>query len=240
MVSRETLIRSGLAEFGLTPDGDAVRRLARYAELLEEVAIPRGFIGPAESLRTIPRHILECAALAPFVVRPGPLMDVGSGAGLPGIVLACLGLEPIMLIEAQARRGAFLREVAQHLDLDVEVVHGRAEVLARGDLRENAASVTARAIAEPVIGLELTLPLTRVGGRVLMLLGPISSTRREALDAASEVLGAEAPEVRGFDVAGLDEGRWVAIVRKVRETPDRYPRAPRAMRRRPLGIVLRE
>jgi 16S rRNA (guanine527-N7)-methyltransferase len=232
MVSRETLISAGLTQLGVSHDDVVARKLARFAELLERVAVPRGYLGPTESKRIISRHVLEAAALVEFV--SGPLIDVGSGAGLPGLVLACLGANPATMIEARARRVAFIREAAHEMQLSVDVVHGRAEREAHGGLRESAQSVTVRGVGEAATVLELALPLARIGGKVVLLVGePDDSTGLE-LGAATDLLGGGPPEARGFEVPGLDGRRWVMIVPKLERTPEKYPRSATAMRRRPL------
>src|SRR5688572_23672876 len=161
MVARETSISSALAGSRLLPDDpgeseEAIRRLETFAELLRDVAIPRGFLGPAEGGRVVGRHVLESVGLSAVVPPDGLLIDVGSGAGLPGVVLAVLRSSPVVLIEAQARRAAFLREVSAAIGTTYDVVHARAEDAARSDLRETAATVVARALAEPAVALELT------------------------------------------------------------------------------------
>jgi 16S rRNA G527 N7-methylase RsmG len=170
MVTRETSIAEGLAYMGLAADGQTIARLVVLADLLENDAVDQGFLGPNEGPRVVPRHLLESAALVPFLpdrAGPGCIVDVGSGAGLPGLVLAVLGYS-VTLIEAQARRAGFLREAATRLGADVTIVQDRAEVVGRGALRESFVSAAARALAEPPVALELCLPLVREGGTVLI------------------------------------------------------------------------
>ncbi|MHB1877399.1 MAG: 16S rRNA (guanine(527)-N(7))-methyltransferase RsmG, partial [Streptosporangiaceae bacterium] len=126
--------------------GPALGVAEHYAQLLAGAGVERGLIGPAEAGRIWERHLLNCGVVAELVPHGGVLADLGSGAGLPGIVLAMLrpGTE-VVLIEPMARRTAFLSECAAELGLaNVRVERSRAEDLAG---RLEADVVTARAVA---------------------------------------------------------------------------------------------
>jgi 16S rRNA (guanine527-N7)-methyltransferase len=177
MVTRETSIPDGLSQLGIAPSSEAVARLADLAEILRTEAVDLGFLGPAEGAKLISRHILESAAIYPFLADSGsPLVDVGSGAGLPGLVLAALGMT-VQLIEVQQRRAQFLTSVIARLELDGTVLAERAEDVGRGSLRERAGTVTARALASLPVALELCLPLLSVGGVCAILASPWFSER---------------------------------------------------------------
>jgi 16S rRNA (guanine527-N7)-methyltransferase len=142
----------------------------RYADLLTGPGIERGLIGPRETERLWDRHILNCAVLSELVPRSGTLVDIGSGAGLPGVVLAIMlpGLR-VTLVEPLLRRSVFLAECAAELGLsNAEVRRARAEDLA-GELAADV--VTARAVA-PLGKLALwACGLARPGGTVLAIKG---------------------------------------------------------------------
>ena len=170
MVTRETSLFQGLAEMGLAPSDEEIRRLAKLADLLENDAVDLGFLGPNEGQRVVSRHLLEAAALIPLI-DDGPVVDVGSGAGLPGLVLAAFGAD-VVLIDAQAKRADFLRRASSEIGVAAEVRHARAEDEGHADLREAAGAVVARALAAPATALELCLPFARPGGRFLLLASP--------------------------------------------------------------------
>jgi 16S rRNA (guanine527-N7)-methyltransferase len=147
----------------------------KYAQLLAGPAVELGVIGPAEADRLWDRHLLNCAAIARLVPARCSLADIGSGAGLPGIVLALLrpGVR-VTLVEAMARRVSFLERCVAELGLDnVDVLRGRAEDLA-GRLTVDV--VTARAVAplEKLAGL--CVGLLRPGGRALAIKGASAET----------------------------------------------------------------
>jgi 16S rRNA (guanine527-N7)-methyltransferase len=234
MVTRETSLRAGLEALGIQAPAEAATRLAEFAALLEKLALPVGLLGPEEIPRLIPRHLLEGAALTRWLPDTGTIIDVGSGAGLPGLTLACLGRR-VVLIEPKARGASFLREAVHRLGVDAEVVRVRAEVAARGDLRESADGVTSRALAPPAVALELMLPLVRLGGTATLLVGSEDAGRAGALGAIAATLGGATVRAVRFEVPGAPEARWAMIVPKDRATPRRFPRSTPAMRRAGAG-----
>ncbi len=150
--------------------GAALPQAEQYAALLTGPGVERGIVGPSEAARIWDRHILNCGVIARLVPTACSLVDLGSGAGLPGIVLAMLRPESrVTLLEPMARRSAFLQECVTALDLgNVDVVRGRAEEFAG---RLAADVVTSRAVAplEKLAGL--SVGLARPGGRVLAMKG---------------------------------------------------------------------
>jgi 16S rRNA (guanine527-N7)-methyltransferase len=143
----------------------------RYASWLAGAGVERGLIGPREAERLWPRHLLNCAAVAALIPRGSHVVDLGSGAGLPGIVLAIARPDlQITLAEPMQRRVAFLDEVLEDLSLPgVETRRTSADELASAKL--NADVVTARAVA-PVSRLALlAAPLLRSGGQLLAIKG---------------------------------------------------------------------
>ncbi len=240
MVARETTVLQGLQSLGLALGDaaeDAADRLARLAAFLEGPGVERGILGPAEGPRILTRHILESAALFPLVGREGELVDVGSGAGLPGLVLAALGCRTT-LVDSEQKKVRFLEEAATSAGLAVEVVWGRAEDLGRDpERREHFGTAVARALAPPPVALELLLPLVRPGGAAILAVGPAAVTP-EALAAAAAAaaqLGGGEILRESLAVPGLDAARWAVIVPKTDTCPVRFPRRAGVPARRPLS-----
>jgi 16S rRNA (guanine527-N7)-methyltransferase len=153
--------------------GDRLPLAVAYAELLITDGVVRGLIGPREAPRIWERHLINCAVMSEMIPIGASVTDVGSGAGLPGIVLAVARPDlMITLVEPLARRTAFLSEAVTTLGLDstVTVVRGRAEDLAGGPLAA-ADVVTARAVAPLDRLAGWCLPLAAIGGRLLALKG---------------------------------------------------------------------
>jgi 16S rRNA (guanine527-N7)-methyltransferase len=169
--------------------GPAVDAAAEYARLLASEGTVRGLIGPREVPRLWDRHLLNSAAIAALVPAGARVVDVGSGAGLPGIPLALARPDlTVTLLEPLARRVAFLTECVERLGLErVTVVRGRAE---EGPVRRElggADAVTARAVAPLDKLAGWCLPLLRPGGVLLAMKG---STAAEELAAAGPLPGA--------------------------------------------------
>src|SRR4051812_4419679 len=156
--------------------GDRLPLAIRYAGLLITDGVVRGLIGPHEAPRIWDRHLLNCAAMGELIPQDARVVDVGSGAGLPGMVLAVARPDiSVVLVEPLARRTAFLSEAVAQLGLDrITVVRGRAEELvpSRGHPGlESADVVTARAVAPLDRLTAWCLPLAAEGGRMLALKG---------------------------------------------------------------------
>jgi 16S rRNA (guanine527-N7)-methyltransferase len=169
--------------------GPAVDAAAEYARLLATEGTVRGLIGPREVPRLWDRHLLNSAAIAPLVPSGARVVDVGSGAGLPGIPLALARPDlTVTLLEPLARRVAFLTECVDRLGLErVTVVRGRAE---EGPVRRElggADVATARAVAPLDKLAGWCLPLLRPGGLLLAMKG---STAAEELAATGPLPGA--------------------------------------------------
>jgi 16S rRNA (guanine527-N7)-methyltransferase len=164
--------------------GDAIGLARRYADLLATEAAVRGLIGPREVERLWERHLVNCALVTDLVPRGASVCDLGSGAGLPGLVIAIRRPDVLMtLVEPLLRRTTFLEEAVHELGLpNVEVVRARADAL-HGTRRFDA--VTARAVAPLDRLSSWALPLVRTGGEFLAMKG---STVRAEVEAAAPVI----------------------------------------------------
>jgi 16S rRNA (guanine527-N7)-methyltransferase len=159
--------------------GDRLPMAEAYAALLADDGVVRGLIGPRESPRLWERHLLNCAVLGELVPGGADVCDIGSGAGLPGLVLAIARPDlRVTLVEPLLRRTTFLDEVVERLGLDnVEVVRARAEQL-HGS--RDFAVVTSRAVAPLGRLLDWSMPLVRQGGVLLAMKGSSAVAEIEA------------------------------------------------------------
>lgn len=176
--------------------GDRLELAERYAEILVTDGVERGLLGPREAPRIWERHLLNCAAIAPLIPSGAYVVDVGSGAGLPGIVLAVARPDlSIALVEPLARRMTFLDEVVQELGLThTRTVRARAEDCVQ--LLDPADVVTARAVAPLDRLAAWCIPLVAVGGRLLALKGSSALDEVAAHQAGLRRLGGGTPVVR--------------------------------------------
>ncbi len=185
-------------------------------------------------------HVRDSLGLVPLLGDTH--VDIGSGGGFPGLVLAIATREPTTLVESLAKKAAFLREVVRDLDLPVEIVCGRAEDVGRDPaFRERFATATARAVGGITTVLELTIPLLRVGGRALLQRGRYSALERASAHDAALVLGAEVVGEYPVDEDGVvaahtagEDGRRLVVVIKRLPTGPRFPRRAGIPAKRPL------
>ena len=187
------------------------------------------------------KHFLDSlttALVIPEAVKEhGRLMDVGSGGGFPGIPMkvAFPGMHLTML-ESVGKKTAFLEHLVVALGLtDSEVCTGRAEDLAmNGQLRETYDLVVSRGVASMRVLMELTLPYCRIGGTVVTLKNGEIAPEVAASLHAIEVLGGRMREIKCVDVEGLQDGRALVVVEKVKPTPSKFPRRPGLPVKHPL------
>jgi 16S rRNA (guanine527-N7)-methyltransferase len=189
--------------------GSALPAAAAYAGILATRGVAHGLLGPREVPRLWDRHLLNCAVVAELVAeRRGTLLDLGSGAGLPGLVLAMvLPDTAVTLLEPMERRCRFLTECVTELGLaNVTVLRGRAE-----DVTLRAGVVTARAVAPLPRLAELAVGVVRPGGMVLAIKG---RTAADELKAAGPVL--RRMGIRGAQVVRAGHGKVVPATTVVR------------------------
>jgi len=191
--------------------------LQRYAALLASEGVLRGLIGPREVPRLWDRHLVNCGLLAPLVPAGARVADLGSGAGLPGLVLALARPDlAVTLVEPMARRVEFLTEACESLGAEnATVVRGRAEELGGG---HDFDVVTSRALAPLTRLLAWSLPLVAPGGAVLAMKGSSASVEIEAAApelrrwrAAADVVVCEVPGASATTVVRVVAGPGATI-----------------------------
>ena len=171
---------------------------------------------------------VEDALFAARLIERGPVVDVGSGGGSPGIPLAAARPDlRVELLEASEKKCAFLRTAAREFP-NVSVVCARAEEHGRGAGRDAYATAVARALAPPPVAVEWCLPLVAAGGLLVLFAGEPD----ERAEKAARLLGGGVPEA--VPVPGF-ERKHLLLVRKLEPTPSRFPRRPGVAKKRPLG-----
>lgn len=214
----------------------------RYVALLADAGVERGLIGPREATRLWSRHLLNSAVPAPLLPADAAVVDVGSGAGLPGIPLALARPDcTFYLVEPLLRRTVFLAEVVAELGLDnVRVLRGRAEDAVEGvmDATDGGADVaTSRAVAPLGKLARWSVPLLRVGGTFLPMKGSSAGdeVRRDAAELVAAGLGPA--EVIPVGAGIVDPVTFLVRAEVLRRVDPSRPqqRQPRAGRRRRGG-----
>ena len=193
-----------------------------------------------EAVRT--RHFLDSLSVAAVLpadtLRSGAIIDIGSGAGFPGIPLKlAYPSMRVTMVEATAKKTEFLARICAELDLqDTATLNGRAETLAHEpDLRERFDAVLARAVADTATLAELTLPFAHVGGLVALHKKGDIRAELERAQCAIETLGGALREVKPVNIPGLNDDRALVVLEKIRPTPTKYPRRPGIPAKRPLA-----
>lgn len=225
-----------LAEAARALFGDRLDLAAAYAELLATDGVLRGLIGPRETPRLWERHLLNCAVVAERIPEGARVIDVGSGAGLPGLVLAIARPDlTVTLVEPLARRTAFLIEAVQRLGLtrDVRVFRGRAEEAAAGSRDREPLSadiVTARAVAPLDRLASWCLPLVAPGGRLVALKGASAADEITEHTEAVIRLGGGTPELHRCGEGVIEPPATVVEVVRERVVNPRRPKKPKRSR----------
>jgi 16S rRNA (guanine527-N7)-methyltransferase len=207
--------------------GGALDQARRYAELLATDGVTRGLIGPRETERLWDRHLLNCAVVSELLPERGVLVDIGSGAGLPGVVLAMLRPSlRVILLEPLLRRSVFLEECVAELALsNATVLRARAEDKAAAHIEADIA--TARAVAPLDRLAGWAVRLLRPGGQLLAIKGQSAD---EEITAAQPVLSRLG--VRSAEVLQAGHGRVVMATTVVRVVMGGHGREERAVAQR--------
>jgi 16S rRNA (guanine527-N7)-methyltransferase len=202
--------------------GTRVGLANRYAELLADVGVEWGLLGPHEIERLWERHLLNCGVVAELLESGERVADIGSGAGLPGLALAIA--KPrlhVVLIESLQRRTDFLRMAVDRLELDVEVVRGRAEDASVLESAGGSDAVVSRAVAALDKVARWSLPLLRPGGRMLAIKGERAPDELREYRRVMTTLGAADARVVECGVQYLSPPTTVVVARRGKPAPVR-------------------
>jgi len=227
--SLAAVLTAEAGQIGVSLTPAQVAALLRYRLLIDHWTSRAGLTALRDPRRVMRLHFVDSLLCLRAVSFPdgGSVIDVGSGAGLPGIPLAIARPDlHVTLLEPAARKAAFLEIAVGELELSCEVVAARAEA-AGHDLRfrERFDVTVARAVAPLLRLVELTLAFTRVGGSVVLLKGPSVLTEIHSAGPNTAALGGASPQVIEVRLAG-GERRVAVVIAKVARTPERYPHKP--------------
>ena len=235
----EAVLRREAGAFGVELTEAGAAKLVRLLMMVREANERIRLTAVTDWEEALAKHLLD--SLAPLALGLFPLgvdaaADLGSGGGFPGLVLAIvLPSVSFTLIEATGKKATFLAEAARSLGLaNVRVLAARAEEIGHGEGREGFGVVTARAVAELPVLLELAHPLLRPGGRLLAWKGPEGPREIEAAASALAILGAAILSAAPYDLPGGLGHRLLLAIEKTGPTPAGFPRRPGMARKRPL------
>jgi len=237
-------IRAAAAAMGLALDDAQASSLLRFRDLLIAANASFNLTAITDDASILALHFMDSLTPLPFIraLQPTPgaqlsLIDVGSGAGFPGIPLKIAMPElDVTMMDGTAKKVRFCQQVITALDLrDIRAIHARAEEAGQQrDHRERYDVAIARAVAPMPTLAEYLLPLARVGGLCIAMKG--REAQREAAEAAAAIatLGGAPAQVQPVSLPSRDDQRALILVRKVAPTPRAYPRPAGAPRRAAL------
>ena len=228
------LLHDGLAALGLPQDG--IPALERFGEMLVEKNKVMNLTAITEPADVATLHFLDSVAMLKEVDLSGKTMvDVGTGAGFPGMPLRIVCPTVRMtLLDSLNKRIDFLKEVCDELGFtDVDCVHGRAEEFAAKH-RESFDFATSRAVANFQLLTELCLPLVKVGGTFIAMKSVESDEELKAAEKAISILGGQVERTVDYQIPGTDVTHRLVFIKKIKETPKKYPRAFAKIKKNPL------
>lgn len=231
----KTLLKELAQKEGIILDDAALDRYDIYAETLVEWNKVMNLTGITEPDEIVIKHFLDCLMLAKHfdLSNTKTMIDVGTGAGFPAVPL--LIYKPVLdvtLMDSLNKRLNFLSEVLKQTELEANIVHGRAEDLGQdSDYRETFDLATARAVAPMNILCEYCMPFVKVGGYFVALKGSNDDTT-DAMNAIKE-LGGELISNVSYKLNDTDT-RSIVIVKKISQSPTKYPRKTKKITQKPL------
>lgn len=222
------LLIEGARALGIELSGEKEEQFEAYTRLLLEWNEKINLTAITEERDIIIKHYLDSLSLLSLVsLKDKTLIDVGTGAGLPGIPLKiCEESLAVTLLDSLEKRVKFLNEVIVQLSLKgIEAVHGRAEDFGvKPGYREKYDCAVARAVADLSVLCEYCLPFVKTGGLFIAMKGPSVEEELEESRKAVSILGGEVEDVRKLVLPFSDYERTVVMIRKCRHTPSGYPR----------------
>ena len=232
----EELLNVGFGELGLPLDSLALSRYRTYYEYLTEINQVMNLTAISGEEDVARLHFLDCAALLKLAEFPGKrVIDVGTGAGFPGMALkiACPDIE-LTLLDSLDKRVKFLRELCGKLGIDdITCLHARAEEAPKA-MRESFDIAVSRAVARLNLLSELCLPFVKVGGLFIAMKGPEAEEEIQEAKRAVAILGGKIEQVTKYAIPGADVTHSAVLIRKVSPTPQKYPRRWALIKSKPL------
>ena len=221
------IISSSVAELGITLPLNTEVALSAYYEFLHErnkVVNLTAITAPEDVARL---HFIDSISLLGAISLDNErVIDVGSGAGFPGVVLKLVRPEiDLTLLDATGKKVTFLSDLTKHLGVESECIHCRAEEFSREKTRREAYDiVVSRAVAELRVLCELCLPFAKVGGLMVALKSVNSGDEITGANTAMTKLGAKLERVYDYKIPGTEITHRAVLIRKVSKTPNEYPR----------------
>lgn len=233
------ILKQGIEYFGLDANEIVLNNFKKYRELLVQWNQKMNLTGIEDEKEVFIKHFLDSISTVTngYVKNEMSLIDVGTGAGFPGLPLKiCLPKLKVTLLDSLNKRINFLQEVAKEIEIDdIEFIHGRAEDFGKKEeYREQFDIATARAVAGLPVLMEFCVPFIKVGGYFVCLKGPNANLELEESKVAMEVLGVEYIEKIDIKLPEVDLHHNILVFKKIRNTPSKYPRKAGKVSKNPI------
>lgn len=220
-------LKDGAAQIGTELDDDKISVLCRYAELLKEWNERINLTAICDDFGIASKHFLDSLTALGTNLVGERVIDIGCGAGFPGLVLKIARPEiKLTLLDSLNKRVKFLRTVCDELGIcDVELLHARAEEYAgKPEYRAQFDTVVSRAVANMRTLCEWCIPYVKIGGSFLALKGPLADSELCGARETIKIMGGEVADVFEASIPETDLRHKIICVRKVSETPSFFPR----------------
>lgn len=220
-------IKKRAIQFGIELSEEQQEKFYQYMQLLIEWNQKMNLTAIIEPQEILIKHFIDSISIAPYIQEGKSVLDIGTGAGFPGIPLKMvLAKNHFTLLDSLNKRIYFLKEVITSLQLEnIEAIHGRAEEFCKLEQRrESYDIVTSRAVAKLNILLEYMLPFVKVGGKCICMKSATIDEEFNEAQKAIEVLGGKIEKVEKVILGDTDIERKIVIIQKIKNTPKKYPR----------------
>lgn len=219
-------------------DLTVAEKFDKYAEMLVGFNKSINLTSITEPFDIVTKHFLDC--IAPLeklkIAKNASVIDIGTGAGFPGIPLKLVREDiELTLLDSLDKRLRVLKSITDEIDIEVQLIHGRAEEIARQkNHREKYDIAVSRAVARLDKLCEYCLPFIKTGGRFYAFKGPLAEEELTEAGNAIKLLGGGRAKVIRYDIAGTDLTHCVVEIEKIGETPKKYPRQSAKINQKPL------
>ena len=230
-------VKQKAQEIGYTLQEEQLEQFFTYKELLIEWNKKMNLTAIEQEEDIITKHFIDSLSIASYIPDTAKVIDIGTGAGFPGIPLKILKKDlSLTLLDSLNKRITFLEEVIRNLSLEnIQAVHARAEELAhKEEYREQYDIAVSRAVAPMHTLLEYMLPYVKIGGKCICMKGPNLQEESKDLQNCLETLGGKIEKIEEIVLPKTEIKRNIMLIKKENKTPKKYPRNPGMPSKKPL------